>query len=92
MCIRDRSYGSSLVHNKLFFTVVFKIFKILVIMYLGMDLFLNSLCFLDLMSASFPRLGKFSAIISSDKFSAPFSLFSFFDFCNVNVIPLDVVP
>ena len=28
------------------------------------------------MSVSFPRLGKFSAIISSNRFSVPFSLFS----------------
>ena len=31
---------------------------------------------LDLMSVSFPRLGKFSVIISSDMFSAPFSVSS----------------
>ena len=36
----------------------------------------NSLCPLDLMSVSFPRLGKFSVIISSDMFSAPFSVSS----------------
>lgn len=44
-----------------------------------------------LMSASFPRLGKFSAIISSDKFSAPFSLSSFWDRCNANIDFLGIV-
>ena len=31
------------------------------------------------MSVSFPRLGKFPGILSSCVFSAPFSLFSFYD-------------
>ena len=36
----------------------------------------NSLCPLDMMSLSFPRLGNISVIISSDMFSAPFSVSS----------------
>ena len=43
------------------------------------------------MYVSFPRLAKFSAMLFSDKFSAPFSLL-FWDPCNVNISVLDVVP
>ena len=43
------------------------------------------------MPVSFSRLGNFSAIMSSNMFSAPFSLFSFWDPCNVNISALDVV-
>ena len=57
------------------------IFDILIIMYLGMDLFgfilFGNLCAPNLqtwMSVSFPRLGKFSAIISSNKSFVPFLL------------------
>ena len=42
-------------------------------------------------SVSFPRLGKFSAIISSNKFSAPFSLSFFWDSYNTNAIMFDGV-
>jgi len=45
-----------------------------------------------LMSASFSRLGKFSAIVSSDKFSAPFSLSSFWDPYNLNIYLLNGIP
>ena len=41
------------------------------------------------MYVSFPRLGKFPAIISSNKFSAP--LFFFWDSCNKTVIIFDIV-
>ena len=41
-------------------------------------------------NVSFPRLGKFSAIISSNIFSGPF-LFSFWDLYNVNISAFDVV-
>ena len=47
------------------------------------------------MSISFTRLGKFSAIVSSDRFSASLSLslsLFFQDLCNVNVSTPDVVP
>ena len=46
-------------------------------MCLGVDLFHVILChlsFLDLMAISFPRIGKFLAIISSNKLSDPVSL------------------
>ena len=57
------------------------VFAILIIMCLGVDLFgfilFGTLCASSTwMSVSFSRLGKFSAIISSDKFSAPFSVSS----------------
>ena len=38
----------------------------------------DSRCFLDLVDISFPILGKFLTIISSNVFSSPFSFFSFF--------------
>lgn len=44
------------------------------------------------LNVSFPRLGKFSPIISPSNFSAPFSLFSSWVPCNVNVNILDVIP
>ena len=50
----------------------------------------DSLCFLDL-TVSFPMLGKFSAIISSNIFSGPFSVFSFWDPYNVNIVAFNVV-
>ena len=53
----------------------------------------DSLCFLDWVSVSFPMLGKFSAITSSNIFSGPFpSLFFFWDPYNVNVDAFNVVP
>ena len=48
------------------------------------------MCFLDL-SVSFARRGKFSAIISSNRFSIPFSLL-LWGLSNVNVSMLVVVP
>ena len=50
---------------------------------------LDFLCFLDLVDY-FPMLGKFSAIISSNIFSSPFSLF--WDSYNVNVGTYNVFP
>lgn len=44
------------------------------------------------MSVSFPRLRKFSAIISSDNFYASFPLFFFWDPLNTSVISVDVIP
>ena len=41
---------------------------------------------------SFPLLGKFLTVISSHIFSGPFSLFSFWDPYNVNVVAFNVVP
>ena len=41
---------------------------------------------------SFPMLGKFSTIISSNIFSGSFSLFSFWDPYNANVAVFNVVP
>ena len=41
---------------------------------------------------SFPMLGKFSTIISSNIFLGPFSLFSFCNPYNVNVVAFNVVP
>ena len=41
---------------------------------------------------SFPRLGNSSAIMSSNIFSAPFSLFFFWDPYNAHTVVLDVVP
>ena len=53
----------------------------------------DSLCFLDWVSVSFPMLGKFSAVTSSNIFSGPFpSLFSFWDPYNVNVDAFNIVP
>lgn len=43
------------------------------------------------MSVSFSRLGRFSVIISSNKFSAPFSHFSFWCPHNENVSMIDTV-
>ena len=43
------------------------------------------------MSVSFYRLGKFSAVISSNMFSAPFPFFLPLGRLNVNVSILDVV-
>ena len=51
----------------------------------------GSLYFLDLDICFLPQVGKFSRIISSNKFSAPFSLFSFWDPYDKNVIVLDGV-
>lgn len=42
-------------------------------------------------SVSFPRLEKFSVIMSSNMFSVPYSLFSFWDPYEVNVSTFDVV-
>ena len=42
------------------------------------------------MSVSFPGLGKFLALVSSDILSTPF--FSFWDLCNANIRMLGVVP
>lgn len=44
------------------------------------------------MSVSFLRLGKFSAIISLNKLSFPFSRIFFCDHCNVIIVPFDDVP
>lgn len=41
------------------------------------------------MSVFFPRLGKFSVIILSKSFSAPFSILC--DLCNMNLGLVDVV-
>ena len=41
---------------------------------------------------SFPMLGKFSTINSSNIFSGPFSLSSFWDPYNVNVVAFNLVP
>ena len=58
----------------------------------GLILFGTLCAFWTWMSVSFPSFGKFSAIISSNMFSAPFlSLFSFWDSYNANVSMLDVV-
>lgn len=43
------------------------------------------------MSVSFPRLRKLYAVISSDKFSSPFSLFFLLGLYNVNIISVDIV-
>lgn len=43
------------------------------------------------MSVSFAQLGKFSAVISSNMFSTPFSFFSFWDSYYVNVVLFEVV-
>lgn len=57
----------------------------------GFILFVSPLDSWKQMFVSFPRLGKFSAISSSSKFSCPIlSFFSFSDPYNVNVILLDV--
>ena len=45
-----------------------------------------------LISLSFLRWGKFLAIMSSDMFSSPLSLFSFWEPCNVNISAFDIVP
>ena len=44
-----------------------------------------TLCFLDHVTVSFPVFGKFSAIFSSNIFSVPSSLFSFWNPYNVNI-------
>ena len=41
---------------------------------------------------SFPMLGKFSTIISSNIFSGPFSLSSVWDLYNANIVAFNVVP
>ena len=43
-------------------------------------------------TVSFPMIGKFSAIVSSNIFSGPLSLFAFWDPYNVNVGVFNVVP
>ena len=43
------------------------------------------------LSLFFPRLGKFSSIISSNGFSAPFFFFFFWDPYNVTINMLDVI-
>lgn len=65
----------------LFETVYHYFFAILITMCFVVDLLglvlLGALCASKIwISFSFPRFGKFSAIISSDKFSAPFTLSS----------------
>ena len=72
------------------------IFTILIIMFLDWDLFRFMGFGLPVFLASrclfpFPGQGSFSATISSNKFSAPFSLLILGP-CNVNVNVLDVVP
>ena len=76
------------------------IFAILIIMYLGVDLFrfilFGSVCASwTWMPVFVPRLGRFAAFISSNKLSAPFSpslsLFSFWAPYNSNVSMLDVL-
>ena len=44
------------------------------------------------LTISFSNLVKFSVTISSNTFSGPFSLFSFWDPYNVNVSAFNVVP
>ena len=73
------------------------IFVNLIIMHLGMFLlgFIlpGTLCASwTWVAISFPMLGNFSTIISSNIFSVPFSLFSFWDPYNVNVGAFNVVP
>ena len=73
------------------------IFVSLITMYLGVLLlgFILSgpLCASwTLLTISFPTLRKFSAIISSNIFSAPFSLSSLSDPYNANVAVFDVIP
>ena len=77
---------------------LFLIFAILNTACLGVILFrlilFRILCaFWFWMSVSFPRLGKVSSIMSSNNFSAPFSLslFSFLDPYNANASTFDVV-
>lgn len=65
-------------------------------MHIGIDIsefiFFGILCaFRTWMSVVFLRLGEFTAIISSTKFSAPFSHFSFCNSYNVNVNMLYLV-
>lgn len=72
----DSLMGVPLFITSCFLLLLLRFFKILIIMYLGMDLFFEfsvlpgpDVCFL-------PQVGKFSAIISSNNSSAPFSLSS----------------
>lgn len=66
------------------FKILSLIFNIFIIIYIGLNL-LGFIFFGALrasrtrMSLSFPRLGKFPAIIFSNKFSGPLSLFSFWE-------------
>ena len=77
----DNLIGVPLYITCCFFIAAFKIlslcliFAIVYIMCLAVDLF-GFILFKTLLSISFPKLGEFSAITSSNKFSAPFSLSS----------------
>ena len=73
------------------------IFVSFITMYLGVLLLgfilSGTLCVSwTLLTISFPMLRKFSAIISSNIFSAPFSLSSLSDPYNANVAVFDVIP
>jgi len=61
--------------------------------YSSLDLsYLGFCAFWSLLIISFPMSGNFSVIISSNIFSGPFSLFSFWDIYNTNVGAFNVVP
>ena len=96
------SYGGSLVCNKFFshcfqdsllafnfwnfnYIVLYYIFSVCLF---GSLLFRILWVFLGLNVHFFPQVRKFSTIISSKKFSAPFSLFYFWNSYNVNVVCL----
>ena len=52
----------------------------------------DSLCFLEFLSISFTKLGKFSSIIFSNRFPISYFLFSFWHNFGANVGPLELVP
>ena len=75
--------------NILSLSLIFAILITVCLAVIFFGLILSGTRFLDLVA--FPRLGKFSAVMSSDMLSAPFFLFSFWDPYNVNASMLDVV-